>query len=258
MNGDHLYLNLIPESLVASDLPPQEFGSYMAVGPRFFSRGEAIFFELKPDFDAEIFATENVAEFADPSPGDPPKRSRYLATYRVLERIPRDALGSLYLTTDDGRVLEIERGDYQPEAERQLHLFQEFCPATPAVASRLSPGEFVEAVTNPAAPVSFPRLVFADLILNGLATDPLGGDTGNLPYRELDHVRHCLASLSESDSKMTKNISRRLFGRINYRTMGRGFYVGDREGLAFYPMPTRAQLESIYHEWWRSAQVISH
>jgi hypothetical protein len=176
----------------------------------------------------------------------------------VLERVPLDALGSLYLTTDDGRVLELERGEYQPEPELKLHLFQEFCPATPAVASRLSPAEFVKAVTDPTAHVSFPRLVFADLILNELATDPLGGSIGNLPYREFDHLRHCLASLMENDSKETKNVSRRLFGRVNYRTIRRGFYVGDCDGFAFYPMPSQEQLESVHYDWWRSAQAISH
>ncbi len=63
MADQHLYLNLIPESLVASILPPREFGSYMAVGPKFYSRGEAIFFKLHPDFDVGTFAadTEEIA-----------------------------------------------------------------------------------------------------------------------------------------------------------------------------------------------------
>ena len=107
MADNNLYLNLIPESLVASNLPPQEFGSYLAVGPKFFSRGEAIFFKLKPDFDASEFSKVGEGELAPPHPDGSPKRSRYLTAYRVLERVPLDALGSLFLTTDDGRVLEI-------------------------------------------------------------------------------------------------------------------------------------------------------
>ncbi len=258
MSNDHLYLNLIPESLVASNLPPKEFGSYMAVGTKFFSRGEAIFFKLRSGFDASVFVQEDrLGERVKPHSDGSPKRSLYLSSYRVLERVPLDALGALYLTTDDGRVLELERGDYQPEPDRKLHLYQEFCPATPAVASRLSPAEFAEAITDPTAPICFPRLVSADPILTKLANDPLGGEIGNLPYHELDHVRHCLASLSESDSKSTKNVSRRLYGRVNYRTMRRGFYVGDPAGLAFYPMPSREQLESVHYDWWRSAQAVS-
>ena len=257
MAEQHLYLNLIPESLVASNLPPKEFGSYMAVGPKFYSRGEALFFELDPSFDASAFAKEGGDVAAQPHSDGSPKRSRYLSSYRVLERVPREALGSLYLATDDGRVLEIERGEHAPEPDRDLHLYQEFCPTTPMVASRLSPAEFAKAVTDTAAPVSFPRLVFADLVLNDLATDPLGGDIGNLPYRELDHLRHCLSSLSDSNSKATKNVSRRLVGRFNYRTVRRGFYVGDSDGLAFYPMPSEEQLESVHYDWWRSAQAIS-
>ena len=257
MPETHLYLNLIPESLVASNLSPDEYGSYMAVGPKFNSHGEAIFFSLKSDFKGEVFGQGDIQKLAVPHSDGSPKRSRYIATYRVLERVPVDALDSLFLTTDDGRVLELTRGKHEAEPDRKLHFYQEFCPATPRVASRLAPDEFVKAITSPDAPVSFPRLVFADLILNGLSSDPLGADIGNLPYRELNHLRQCLGSLLEGGSKATKNVNRRLIGHVNYRTVRRGFYVGDQGGMAFYPMPSREQLDGKHHNWWRSAQAIS-
>ena len=59
------------------------------------------------------------------------------------------------------------------------------------------------------------------------------------------------------DSKVTKNVSRRLLGSLNYRTVRSGFFVGDQEGMAYYPMPTTAQLESVHYDWWRSAQAIA-
>ena len=186
-----------------------------------------------------------------------PKRSAYISTYRVLESIPIDALGSLYLTTDDGRVLELKRGEWHGEPERKLNLYQELCPATPSVASRLQPREFVSAVTDPSTPISFPRIVFADLILNGLSNDPNGGDIGDLPYPEISHLRACLHSLLEEQSKATKNVSRRLVGRIHYRTVRSGFFVGDPGGFAFYPMPPLEALEDEHRSWWRSAQTIS-
>ena len=257
MASKYFYLNLIPESLIASNLPPQEFGAYIAVGTKFYSRGEAVFFQLNERLDLSAFTGDDPAQIAEPHADGSPKHSDYLASYRVLERIPLEAIGALYLTTDDGRVLEIERGEYVPDPARQLHLYQEFCPATPAVASRLAPAEFATAVTEPSAPIHFPRLVFAELILDGLANDPLGGEIGDLPYRELEHLRHCLASFSEHSPKATKNVTRRLFGRINYRTMRHGFFVGDQTGLAHYPMPSTRELEGTHYSWWRSAQALS-
>ena len=49
----YLYLSLIPESLIASQLPPEEFGNYYAVGTRKRSRGQAIFFEVEPGFPSD-------------------------------------------------------------------------------------------------------------------------------------------------------------------------------------------------------------
>ncbi len=254
----HLYLSLIPEALIASQLPPEEFGRYMAVGEKFLSRGEALFFEVEPGLLPDAFPMGLVGERCRTHPDGSPKRSVYLGTYRALERVPIEALGALYLTTDDGRVLELERGEFTGSGGRELHLYQEFCPATPRVASRLSPREFGAAVTGVAQPISFPKLVFADLALGGLADDPLGGAVGDLPYREIDHLRSCLRDLLEGGAKASKNVSRRLVGRVHYRTVRSGFFVaGGGGGFAFYPMPTKAELEGEHHRWWSSAQTVS-
>ena len=54
----HLYLSLIPEALIASMLPPEEFGSYYAVGTTKKQHGEAIFIELDSDFRHDFFPIE--------------------------------------------------------------------------------------------------------------------------------------------------------------------------------------------------------
>jgi len=42
-----LYLSLIPEALIASMLPPLEFGTYLAVGTKKRTRGQAMYFSLE-------------------------------------------------------------------------------------------------------------------------------------------------------------------------------------------------------------------
>ena len=44
----HLYFSLIPEALIASMLPPEQFGQYYATGHKYKSKGQAIFFEVDP------------------------------------------------------------------------------------------------------------------------------------------------------------------------------------------------------------------
>ena len=49
----HLYLSLIPEALVASHLPPEEYGAYLALGPKKRSHGQAVFFKLSDAYAQE-------------------------------------------------------------------------------------------------------------------------------------------------------------------------------------------------------------
>lgn len=42
----HLYLSLMPEALVASQLSPEDFGAYYAVGTEHKTQGQAAFFEI--------------------------------------------------------------------------------------------------------------------------------------------------------------------------------------------------------------------
>jgi hypothetical protein len=120
-------------------LDPVAFGAYYAVGAKVHSRGEAIFFEVDPallppgEFPLDLIDERCVAK-----PDGSPKKSVYLAIYRVLSRIPVSALGNLYLVTKDGQTLELAKAEYTLEPGRQAYLYQEFCPINPMVASCLA------------------------------------------------------------------------------------------------------------------------
>ena len=249
----YLYLSLMPESLVASMLPPEDFGNYYAVGTKKRTRGQAIFFEVDPSFKSDYFPLHEIEKRCVPHPDGQPKRSVYLSIYRVLEHVPLEALGNLYLVTDDGRVLGLEQKPYTEEKERQLHLYQEFIPVNPRIASNLDPLRFCRYVTDQSHPVSVPKLVFAELILNGLATDPVRASADNLPYPNIEHLRDCLVGLQEHPEKPTKTVIRYMHWDIMYRTIKNGFFVGDQKQFLYYPLPSIEELEDKYFVWWRSA-----
>jgi hypothetical protein len=184
-----------------------------------------------------------------------PKKSVYLSIYRVLSRIPVAALGKLYLVTRDGQTLALERGEYRPDPKRQLHLYQEFCPIIPMVASRLAPLEFCRFITDTQQPVHVPRIVFSELKLLGLATDPLGGRADDLPYRRINHLRDVLNEILNNRGKPTKMVQRHVKEGPLYRMIAGGIYVGDANEFACYPFPSREDLHSQHYSWWRSAQV---
>jgi hypothetical protein len=247
----HLYLSLIPEALVASHLPPEEYGAYLALGPKKRSHGQAVFFKLSDAYaQQKLESYEGIAEMRDGRL----RRSAYLSIHRVLEQTPLDAIESLHLTTNDGHVLTLLPADYQPDPGPRFHLYQEFCPVTPRVVSTLEPKEFAAALTDTSKAVSLPAIAFAELLLERLGDDPEANGVDNLPYGSIEHMRDCLRELRAKQSKATKLVVRHLEQDVLFRTIHRGFFVAAAGGaFRFFPMPSREELDTTYYPWWRSA-----
>ena len=250
---NHFYVTAVPESLVASHLPPMEFGNYLATGTRKRTRGQAIFFEIDPDKVKNVpleYVQRRLVPYAD---GEP-KRSVYLSIYRVLENTSLEAFKELYLVTDDGKVLGIEQGNYKEKQDDEIHLYQQFNPITTRVASQLTPPEFVRFLSDPSKPVFAPRVFFVEMQLGKLAKDPQA-PLHNLPYPNPDHLRDCLQRLMNSPERLTKTVLRYFNGELSYRCVKDGFFIGDQINYKYYPMPSIEDLEDKYYSWWRSALV---
>lgn len=246
----HFYLVATPESLIVSHLAARDFGNYLSVGTKKRTRGQVIFFEIDPD--KTVLHQDYINMKMKPYEDNEPKRSVYLSIYRVFEKTPLKAFGSLYLVTDDGRVLEIQAHDYIENKPDPIHLYQQLIPNTTRVASKLGPLNFLRLLTDPAKPVSAPKLFFCDLQLNELMENPYA-PINNLPYPNPDHLRDCLIKLKESPGRQTKTVLRNLNHDIAYRTIRSGFFVGDQDHYLFYPFPSIRELEDKYYSWWRSA-----
>jgi len=251
----HTYLSLVPESLVLSMLPPAQFGTYLAVGTKKRSRGHSIYFNLKEGFSSDFFDLSRAAAHCTPHPDGKPKHTVYAAVYRVLEHVPLDALGSLWLVTYDGRVLELTASREVPALGGQYHLYQEICPVHPMVASTLAPDEFCRMMTDPGHAIHVPRICVADLELGELASDPLNGRADDLPYARIGHLRDALLELNERTGKHNKTVDRTPLPQFPYRVIRSGFYVGDTTGVLCYRFPIAEQLDRDHHDWWRSANV---
>lgn len=250
----YYYLVLTPESLIVSHLSPVDFGNYLSVGTKKRIHGQNIYFELNPD-KLKNLPNEYIETHLIPYPNGEPKRSVFISIYRALEKTPLAALKSLYLSTDDGKVLELHSSEYVEIESDDTHLYQQFNPITTRVASKLLPNEFIHFLTDPGKLVSTPKVFFAELLLNELANDPKA-PLNNLPYPNPDHLRECLIKLNETKGKLTKTVLRFMQDDLNYRTIKNGFFIGEKERYLFYPFPTTAELESKYYSWWRSALTI--
>ncbi len=249
----HLYLSLIPEALIASMLEPEEFGNYYAVGSKKKSRGQAIFFEVDAKFKSNYFHMDDAIKRCVPHEDGSPKQSIYVSVYRVLENVPLSALGRLYLVTQDGRTLGIDKERNLPKESSGLHLYREIAPVPPLVVSSLGPQGFYDLIVhNPTSLIKLPAVCFTELRLGELADDPQNGDIGDLPYENIDHLRNCLLEL-HGKTIHTKMVDRLPPRVIPYRTIQNGVYIGNSERLQFYALPPWDKLKEINYSWWRSA-----
>lgn len=249
----YYYLVFTPESFIASHLAPEDFGHYLSVGTRKRIHCQNIFFELDPERMDNIphgYIDSKLIAYPDGSP----KSSVFFGIYRVLEKTPLEALKKLYLATDDGKVLGLDPAAYPPGEPDAIHLYQQFNPVTTRVASKMRPDEFVAFLTDQSKPVSTPKLFFAEMQLNELATDP-NAPLSNLPYPNPDHLRECLRKLNETSERVTKTVLRFMRGDLIYRTIKNGFYIGENNRMIYYPFPTIQALESKFFYWWRSALI---
>jgi len=249
----HLYMLCYRfEALVASQLDPEAFGRYMAVGTQKNTKGNVLFFEIDPNLKSDYFQLDDLPQRCAPHADGSPKRSKYVSVYRVLEHLRPCDFGRLYLVTADGRVLGLDPAPYDSDHEDTgPSLYQELCPVSPMVVSKFPPAEFVRFITTPANPLHLPRLLFADLMID---RDESGTLAGYLPYADPRHLVDCINELEEDGGeKQTKTVSRTPILHGFFRTIRRGFFLGDACELKFYPFPDRRTLEIVHARWWRSA-----
>lgn len=250
----YIYLTSTPEALVASMLPPEGFGLYLSTGTKKRNKSQTIFFEVDLAEIENLIDMESMNRRCVAKEDGSPKSSVYLSVYRVLETIPVSALKSLYLTTDHGCTLELKKKEYDRSSEpvNALHLYQELCPVTPLVASGLAPSVFLKKLTDGSRPIVLPKLFFVELKLGELATNPLYGSAEHLPYPNIGHLRDCLEILKGEYEKHMKTVQRIFSGELLYRTIDTGFYVGNKDNLAYYPYPSMKELEDINYEFFRA------
>lgn len=252
--GKYIYLTCSPEALVASMLPPENFGLYLSTGTKKRNKAQAIFFEVDLGKIEKLIDMDSLNKRCVAKADGSPKSSVYLSVYKVLETIPLGALKSLYLTTDNGLVLELKKTNYDKsgEAKNALHLYQELCPVTPLVASGLAPSVFLKRLTDGSIPIVLPKLFFVELKLGELATNPLYGSAEHLPYPNMGHLRDCLEILKGEYEKHMKTVNRVFSGLLLYRTIETGFYVGAKDEIIFYSYPKMSELENINYEFFRA------
>ncbi len=253
----HYYLSVFPlEALIASQLEPSHFGAYMATGSKRGSEEQIVFIEVDGGF-GDYFDWNYAKERCVPHANGDPKHSVYLGVYRVLEHIPLDALGAIYLTTRDGRTLEIERGEYAwAGVKRDYFVYQELCPINPVIVSILDPEALAKSICGTESKVHVPHLVFTDLKVINFDDDVNTGNIGPMYDRKKGHLLECIAAVQGKDKKPNKTFTRTNVESFSFQIINHGIYATDGKSLVMYKMPTIEEIKQIDYDWGRSALII--
>ena len=250
----HFYLSVSPiEALIASQLEPEQFGQYMAIGSKNGSYERIMFMELEGGFGSH-FDWDYAEKRCVSHPNGEPKHSVWLGVYRVLEHVPLSAMKTLYLTTKDGRSLPLEPTPSLPTNRRDFYVYQELAPLTPLVVSALPPAEFAAFMTDANNHVSVPTVVFSDLKVVDFDNPELTGNIGGAYDRNLEHLQACVRDVTTKSDKPNKNVERSVQS-FSYQIIQDGIYVGNGDGQVYYPMPSADTIRQSHYDWGRSAMV---
>ena len=252
----HYYLSIFPiEALIASELEPSQFGAYMATGSKKGSAEQIIFVEVEGNFGND-FDWKFAIEKCIPHPNGNPKHSVYLSIYRTLEQIPLEKLGSMYLTTRDGRTIGLEKDLYREEINgNKYYIYQELCPVTPVIASILDPEDYSNEITNSKRKIYVPKIVFTDMKIPDFENPEHSGNIGMFYDNKIPHILNCISSVTGDKGKKNKTIDRSHVESFSFQVIKNGIYIGDGKTLLSYKFPSVEDLKKIDYDWGRSAML---
>jgi hypothetical protein len=252
----HYYLSIFPvEAFIASELDPEDFGTYMSTGSKVGSLERIIFIETEGGF-GDYFDWNYAEEQCVSHPDGTPKHSVYLSVYRALEHIPLSVMKNLYLTTKDGRTLELEsvNGASAPN-HNGYYIYQELSPINPLVASTLKPEDFGNLVTSGKSKIFAPKLIFTDLKIIDFDNMEASGNIGPTYDKNLEHLKSCINAVVKKE-KQTKTIERSHIESFSYQSIDQGIYVCDAKNMLTYPMKSEEDLNTQHFEWAKSALIV--
>ena len=251
------YLSLFPmEAIIASQLPPERFGSYMASGRKNGSYEKIVFIEIDGGI-GDYFDWSHADERCVAHPNGDPKHSLWLSVYRCLEHVALENMKSLYLATNDGRTLELKRSvPSASDADRPFWVYQELCPVRPMVVSTYDPVSFSKYMTHDNVKVSVPRIAFCDLKVIDFDNLENSGNIGGTYDTNLEHLKECIASVTGDHPKNVKNVERSRTESFGYQIINSGIYVGTNRDVVMYPMPALEELRMNHYDWAKSAMIL--
>jgi hypothetical protein len=265
----HLYLIVHPNhSLVASQLEPELFiRHYVRDSSRYFE-GKLAFVELDPDFRHPYFEIDGAYAQLKPHENGSPKATKFISSYRVLEHVDFDAMGTFYLCDASGGYVALDsassdasKDGLPPRSNDELHVILEIDPVRFIVLTKLSLGEYARFATDSSNAKGAPRMLYTEL---DISIDDFMRESEENPYVSSffpgihpERLRSAIRELRTSPGKDVKGISLYCpLDRISYKLL-RGAFVfagggGSRAQVKHYPLLSLDEVEKRFYKFWKN------
>jgi hypothetical protein len=255
---NRLYMVLHPnDSLIASQLEPEQFAQHYTTGSSRHYSGKLIFAEVDVNYRNDYFNIENILKELKPHTDGRPKSTKFIESYRVLEHVDLSAIGTLYLSTEEGHCIGLERGTHSSPHAEGIRIYAEIEPMHMLVMSKLSPPEFGAEITNPGHGKSAPKQFYSQLNIDILEFIE---EFEHNPFRPSpvaalhpSTIRDAFLELKSNPEKNSKGLALDSnLDNISYRQLKHGFTFSTKGDSIFYPLPNSRDIEAKSLKFWRT------
>ncbi len=253
-----LYMVLYPnQSLIASHLDPAMFARHYTSGSSRHYSGKLIFAEVDAGYRNDFFDIENVLKNLKPHSDGKPKATKFIASYRVLENVELSALGNLYLSTEEGHCIGLEKGGCKDHQEGFIRVYAEIAPMRMLVMSRLTPPDFGKRITDSSNNKSAPAQFFTQLDFNPVEfvkefeKNPF--KPSPIPSMHPSTIRDGFNEMMSNPDKRTKGMALDSnMDTISYRLIRNGFTFASKGECLYYPIPSISEIEAMNLKFWKT------
>jgi hypothetical protein len=255
---NRIYMVLHPNAtLIASQLDPALFARHYTTGSSRHYSGKVIFAEVDASFRNDYFDIENILKDLKPHEDGRPKSTKFIASYRVLEHVDLSAIGRLYLSTEEGHCIGLERGDYDLSHKESVRIYAEIEPMHMLVMSKLTPPDFGARITDPghskAAPKQFYTQLNIDIpeFLEEFERNPF--TPSPITALHPSTIRDGFLDMMSRTEKRSKGLALDSnLDSMSYRLLKHGFTFSTKGESIFYPLPSHREIEAKNLKFWRT------
>ncbi len=255
----HLYLILHPNhSLIASQLPPEQFIKHYIQGSTRYFEGKLIFAEVDTAFRHPYFDIDAAYKDLQPHEDGRPKATKFIKSYRVLEHIDFEKLGLLYVCNSTGDYVSLEASDYDPKTRGdEMRIILEINPVKFIVLTRYNFLEFAKFITDEHNTKGAPVMFYSQLEFS--VDDFMGEFDANpfistfVPGTHPARLHESILEMLKTPGKKVKGISLDCpFDKFSYKNLRHGFMFASQNGCKFYPLKSIEEIERVNYRFWKT------